>query len=79
MESRWTRAPGHAGRRAAARPKGEQADAPDRQRGSRSSISGSIAIVTSPLPRARQTAEIVADALGLADRLETSNVLADRL
>ena len=34
------------------------------------------AIVTSPLVRARETAEIVADALGLADRLETSNVLA---
>jgi phosphohistidine phosphatase len=34
------------------------------------------AIITSPLVRARETAEIVADALGLADRLETSNVLA---
>jgi phosphohistidine phosphatase len=34
------------------------------------------AIITSPLVRARQTAEIVADALGLKDRLETSNVLA---
>ena len=33
------------------------------------------AIVTSPLIRARQTAEIVADALGLRGRLETSNVL----
>jgi phosphohistidine phosphatase len=32
-------------------------------------------IVTSPLPRARQTAEIVADALGQADRLEDSDVL----
>ncbi len=30
-------------------------------------------IVTSPLPRARQTAEIVADALGRADRLEDSS------
>ena len=36
-------------------------------------------IVTSPLPRARETAEIVADVLGADDRLETSNVLADRL
>jgi phosphohistidine phosphatase len=36
-------------------------------------------IVTSPLPRARRTAEIVADALGLADRLEESDALrADR-
>jgi phosphohistidine phosphatase len=34
------------------------------------------AIVTSPLVRARETAEIVADALGLSDRLESSNVLA---
>jgi phosphohistidine phosphatase len=32
-------------------------------------------IVTSPLPRARTTAEIVADALGLRARLEVSNVL----
>jgi phosphohistidine phosphatase len=32
-------------------------------------------IVTSPLPRARETAEIVAAALGADDRLETSNVL----
>jgi phosphohistidine phosphatase len=34
------------------------------------------AIVTSPLIRARETAEIVVDTLGLADRLEKSNVLA---
>ncbi len=34
------------------------------------------AIITSPLVRARQTAEIVANALGLKDLLETSNVLA---
>jgi phosphohistidine phosphatase len=32
-------------------------------------------IVTSPLPRARRTAEIVADALGLADLLEDSDAL----
>ena len=32
-------------------------------------------IVTSPLPRARATAEIVADALGARGVLETSNVL----
>ncbi|MFI5460208.1 MAG: phosphohistidine phosphatase SixA [Isosphaerales bacterium] len=32
-------------------------------------------IVTSPLPRARATAEIVADALDVRERLETSNVL----
>jgi len=32
-------------------------------------------IVTSPLPRARETAEIVADALGAKDRLETADVL----
>jgi phosphohistidine phosphatase len=32
-------------------------------------------IVTSPLPRARETAEIVALALSAKDRLETSNVL----
>jgi phosphohistidine phosphatase len=32
-------------------------------------------IVTSPLPRARETAELVALALGAKDRLETSNVL----
>ena len=32
-------------------------------------------IVTSPLPRARTTAEIIADALGARDALETSNVL----
>jgi phosphohistidine phosphatase len=32
-------------------------------------------IVTSPLPRARATAEIVADVLDVKDRLETSNVL----
>jgi phosphohistidine phosphatase len=32
-------------------------------------------IVTSPLPRARATAEIVADALDLKNLLETSNVL----
>ena len=32
-------------------------------------------IVTSPLPRARATAEIVADALDFRERLETSNVL----
>jgi phosphohistidine phosphatase len=32
-------------------------------------------IVTSPLPRARETAEIVAHALGAIERLETSNVL----
>jgi phosphohistidine phosphatase len=32
-------------------------------------------IITSPLPRSRETAEIVADALGALDRLETSNVL----
>ncbi len=33
-------------------------------------------IVTSPLPRARATAEIVAAALDAGDRLETANVLA---
>jgi phosphohistidine phosphatase len=32
-------------------------------------------IVTSPLPRARETAEIVAAALGIANRLETSDSL----
>ena len=32
-------------------------------------------IITSPLPRARATAEIIADALDLRERLETSNVL----
>jgi phosphohistidine phosphatase len=32
-------------------------------------------IVTSPLPRAKETAEIVAHALGANERLETSNVL----
>ncbi len=32
-------------------------------------------VVTSPLPRARKTAEIVADALGVKERLEISNVL----
>ena len=32
-------------------------------------------IVTSPLPRARRTAEIVAEALGLEDRLENDSVL----
>jgi phosphohistidine phosphatase len=32
-------------------------------------------IVTSPLPRAKETAEIVARALGATNRLETSNVL----
>jgi phosphohistidine phosphatase len=32
-------------------------------------------IVTSPLPRARTTAEIIADILHIKDRLETSNVL----
>jgi phosphohistidine phosphatase len=36
-------------------------------------------IATSPLPRARQTAEIVADALGLSDLLEDADALrADR-
>jgi phosphohistidine phosphatase len=36
-------------------------------------------ILTSPLPRALETAEIVADALGIADRLQTCDVLrADR-
>jgi phosphohistidine phosphatase len=34
------------------------------------------AVVTSPLIRARETAEIVADALDIRDRLEASNVLA---
>jgi phosphohistidine phosphatase len=33
------------------------------------------AIVSSPLVRAKETAEIVAGALGMSDRLETSNVL----
>ena len=33
------------------------------------------AIVSSPLVRAKETAEIVAVALGMRDRLETSNVL----
>lgn len=33
-------------------------------------------IVTSPLPRARRTAEIVAGALGLGDRLEEAEVLS---
>ncbi len=32
-------------------------------------------IVTSPLPRARETAQITADALGSADRLELSKIL----
>jgi phosphohistidine phosphatase len=32
-------------------------------------------IVTSPLPRARRTAEIVAEVLGLEDRLEDADVL----
>jgi phosphohistidine phosphatase len=32
-------------------------------------------IITSPLPRAKQTAEIVAAALGVKERLESSNVL----
>jgi phosphohistidine phosphatase len=32
-------------------------------------------IVTSPLPRARRTAEIVADSLGLGDRLEDADEL----
>jgi phosphohistidine phosphatase len=34
-------------------------------------------IATSPLPRARQTAEIVADALGLTDLLEDADALRD--
>jgi phosphohistidine phosphatase len=34
-------------------------------------------IVTSPLPRAHETAEIVADALGMSDRLELSDALHD--
>jgi phosphohistidine phosphatase len=34
-------------------------------------------IVTSPLPRARETAEIVADALEMSDRLELSDALHD--
>jgi phosphohistidine phosphatase len=34
-------------------------------------------IVTSPLPRARETAEIVAEALGMSDRLELSDALHD--
>lgn len=33
-------------------------------------------IVTSPLPRARRTAEIIAEALGLEDRLENAQVLS---
>ncbi len=33
-------------------------------------------IVTSPLPRARRTAQLVAQELGLIDRLETSSVLS---
>jgi phosphohistidine phosphatase len=33
-------------------------------------------IITSPLPRARRTAQIVAQELGLIDRLETSSVLS---
>ena len=32
-------------------------------------------IITSPLPRARRTAQIVAQELGLTDRLVTSSVL----
>jgi len=36
-------------------------------------------IITSPLPRALETAEIVADVLGMSDRLEASDALhADR-
>jgi len=34
-------------------------------------------IISSPLPRAWETAEIVAEALGLSDRLETSEMLSD--
>jgi len=34
-------------------------------------------IVASPLPRARETAEIVAEALGMSDRLELSDALHD--
>jgi phosphohistidine phosphatase len=34
-------------------------------------------IVTSPLPRARETAEIVAGALGMSNRLEVSETLKD--
>ena len=34
-------------------------------------------IVSSPLPRAWETAEIVADALGMSDRLESSEMLRD--
>lgn len=34
-------------------------------------------IVSSPLPRAWQTAEIAADALGISDRLEASEMLRD--
>ncbi len=33
-------------------------------------------IITSPLPRARRTAQLVAQELGLIDRLETSSVLS---
>lgn len=33
-------------------------------------------IATSPLPRARRTAEIIAEALGMEDRLENAQVLA---
>lgn len=33
-------------------------------------------IVTSPLPRARRTAELIAEALGVEDRLEHAQVLA---
>jgi phosphohistidine phosphatase len=34
-------------------------------------------IVTSPLPRARETAEIVAGALGMSDKVEVSDALTD--
>jgi phosphohistidine phosphatase len=34
-------------------------------------------IITSPLPRARETAEIVAEALGMSDRLEEAESLRD--
>ena len=44
-------------------------------RGSRRLGPGLDRIVTSPLPRARETAQIVADALGAKDRLETADVL----
>ena len=78
LQARDRRGPGllgHARRRAAVDREGNRSGCARSPAACARSISSSTGSSPARLPRAKETAEIVAVALGIEDRLETSNVL----